>query len=123
MGAGDHLAAYAEGWTTGDADKILGCTTDDYFFDDPNSGPVPKAGFAAYLAGLKETVASIRGDSADDGTFMELSEVVTSEVDGVLTAWCWWSIPGTPIQGAGLIKVGDDGVRSERIAFYAASQG
>jgi hypothetical protein len=123
MGVADHLAAYAEGWTNGDADKILGCTTDDFVFDDPNSAPVPKAGFAAYLAGLKETVASIRDDSADDGPFMELSEVVTSEANGVLTAWCWWSIPNTPIQGAGLIKVGHNGVQSERITFYTASQG
>ena len=122
MSASDHLAAYAEGWTNGDADKILGCTTADYVFDDPNSAPVPKSGFVAYLNGLKETVSSTRGDSTGDGPFMELSEVVTSEVDGVLTAWCWWSIPNTPIQGAGLIKVGDNGVQSERIAFYAGSQ-
>jgi len=122
MSAGDHLGAYAEGWTNGDADRILGCTTDDYVFDDPNGMPVPKSGFADYLAGLKDHVASLRGGNEVDGPFMELTEIVTSEADGELTAWCWWSIPGTPIQGAGLIKAGDDGVRSERIAFYAATK-
>ena len=122
MSAGDHLGAYAEGWTNGDADRILGCTTDDYVFDDPTTGPVPKSGFADYLAGLKDHVASLRGGAAGDRPFMELTVVVTSEDDGELTAWCWWSIPGTPIQGAGLIKAGESGVRSERIAFYAPAK-
>ena len=36
----------------------------------------------------------------------------------MLTAWVWWSIPNTSIQGAGLIKVGDHGVVSERLAYY-----
>ena len=49
---------------------------------------------------------------------MELTEVTTNEDGGLLTAWCWWSIPGTALQGAGLIKVGDDGVRSEKLAYY-----
>ena len=49
---------------------------------------------------------------------MELSEVLTQEIDGVLSASCWWAFPGTDIQGSGLIKVGSDGVMSERIAYY-----
>ena len=60
---------------------------------------------------------SIRGEDYA-GPFMELIEVTTHEDSGILTAWCWWSIPGTAFQGAGLIKVGDDGVRWERLAFY-----
>jgi hypothetical protein len=118
MTAADHLGVYAEGWTNGDADKILSSVTNDYVFDDPNTGQIPKAEFAAYLAEFHKTVDSLRAGAADDGPFMELSEVVTSEADGVLTAWCWWAIPGTPIQGSGLIKVADEGVQSERITFY-----
>ncbi len=52
------------------------------------------------------------------GPLMELTEVTTGEDDGVLTAWCWWSIPGTAIQGSGLIKAGEIGVQSEKLAYY-----
>ncbi len=117
MSAADHLGAYAEGWTNGDADKIIGSVSDDYVLDDPNGGKTGKVDFANYLAGMKEAVASMRSDNYS-GPFMKLTEVTTREDGGVLTAWCWWSIPGTALQGAGLIKVGDDGVRSEKLTFY-----
>ncbi len=117
MSAADHLGAYAEGWTNGDADKIIGSVSDDFVLDDPNEGKVGKADIATHLAGLKEAVASMRGEDYS-GPFMELTEVTTGEDGGVLTAWCWWSIPGTAFQGAGLIKVGDSGVQSEKLAYY-----
>ena len=117
MSAADHLGAYAEGWTNGDADKIAGAVSDNFVFDDPNEGKISKAGIAAHVAGLKEAVASLRGE-VYLGPFMELTEVTTREDGGVLTAWCWWSVPGTALQGSGLIKVGDDGVRAEKITYY-----
>ena len=117
MSAADYLGAYADGWTNGDADKIIGSLSDWYVLDDPNEGHITKPDIADFLARMKEDVASIRGEDYA-GPFMELIEVTTREDSGILTAWCWWSIPGTAFQGAGLIKVGDDGVRSERLAFY-----
>ena len=97
---------------------ILSVASDSFYFDDPNGGKIAKAEFAAYFTGLKEAVASIRGGDYE-GNFMDLSEVVTNEDSGILTAWCWWAIPGTDIRGSGLIKVGNDGVASEIIAYYA----
>ena len=117
MGAAEHLGVYAEGWTTGQVDTILKATSENYTFNDPNSGVIPKKEFAQYLRGLKETVKSLRGGSLPK-PFMELSEVVTQEKEGVITAWCWWAIPGTDIKGSGLIKVGADGVRSEVITYH-----
>ena len=38
MSAADHLGAYAEGWIKGDAEAILKAVSDDYIFDDPNTG-------------------------------------------------------------------------------------
>jgi hypothetical protein len=49
---------------------------------------------------------------------MELSEGVSHEKEDGLTAWCWWAIPGTEMEGSRLIKVGPEGVRSERITYY-----
>ena len=117
MSAADHLGTYADGWTKGDADRILEAVSDDFAFDDPNAGKIVKSEFGEYLSGMKETVKSIRGGDLPD-PFMELSEVVTQESEGVLTAWCWWDVPGTEIKGSGLIKVGTDGVRSEVITYY-----
>ena len=117
MGATEHLGLYAEGWTNGDAETILKATAENYTFDDPKSGVIPKKELAQYLVGVKEQVKSVRGGSLPK-PFMELSEVVTQENQGVITAWCWWSIPGTEIKGSGLIKVGVDGVRSEVITYY-----
>ncbi len=117
MSAADYLGTYAEGWTNGDAETILGAASDSFVFDDPNAEKIAKADFADYFAGFKEVVASIRG-SEYEGVFMELSEVLTKDDGDELTASCWFAIPGTDIQGSGLIKVGSDGVRSERIAYY-----
>ena len=122
MSAADHLGVYAEGWTKGDAETILRATTDDFTFDDPNAGTIPKSEFAEYLSGMRETVQSLCGGSIPD-PFMELSEVVTQESEGVLTAWCWWAVPGTEIKGGGLIKVASDGVRSETITYYTKLAG
>jgi hypothetical protein len=117
MNAGDKLGRYAEGWTKGDAEMILSAASESFIFDDPNAGAIAREDFAEYLAGLREVVAAARGTGSSE-TFMEISEVVTQETDGGLTASCWWAIPGTDLQGGGLIKVGNDGVKSERIAYY-----
>ena len=117
MGAADHLGAYAEGWTTGNAEKIVSSLASNYTLDDPNSGVTSKQDFADYLARMKDMVSSLCGGSLPE-PFMELSEVVTQETDGLLTAWCCWAIPGTSLKGAGLIKVGSDGVQSEVLTYY-----
>ncbi len=122
MSKADHLAAYAEGWTTGDSDKIISTLADDYVLDDPNHGRVAKGEMAAYLDGMKATVRELRGGK-DGDQFLDLTEVLTGEEDGVLTVWCWWTAPGTDIAGGGLIKISDDGVVSERLTYYTALPG
>lgn len=117
MTAADYLGMYAEGWTKGDAGTIVQAVSDDFTFDDPNTGKITKNEFAEYLAGFKETVRSMLGGDLPE-PFLELSEVVTQENDGVITAWAWWVVPGTEIKGGGLIKVGAEGVRSEVITYY-----
>ena len=122
MSADDHLGTYAEGWTKGDATTILRAVSDHYTLDDPNAGKITKGAFGEYLSKLKQTVRSVRGGGLPE-PFMELSEVTTRDDQGILTAWCWWSVPGTGIQGSGLIKVGTEGVLSEVIAYYTKLPG
>ena len=116
MAAGDYLNQYAEGWTKGDAQIIAGSLADNYQLDDPNAGKIDKQGFAEYLAGMWQSVEGIRGKTSD--SLIELTEIVTQEEQGVLTAWAWWTVPGTPLQGSALIKVGDQGVISERLCYF-----
>lgn len=122
MSAVDHLGIYAEGWRKGDAETILRAVTDDYTFDDPNAGKISKGQLTDYLSGMKESLHSLCGGSLPE-PFMELTEVVTQEAEGVLTAWCWWAVPGTDIKGSGLIKAGAEGVRSEVITYYTKLHG
>ena len=117
MNAGDYLGRYAEGWTKGDAEMILSAASESFTFDDPNAGTIARENFTEYLAELREVVAAARGGEVGE-SFMELTEVLTQETDGVLSASCWWAIRGTDIQGGGLIKVGSGGVESERITYY-----
>lgn len=117
MSMEEHLGRYAQGWTEGDTATILAATSENYVFDDPNAGQIAREDFDRYFESLKGTVAQVRGEQPD-APFMELSEVVTRVDDQVLTAWCWWAIPGTAIQGSGLIKVDARGVVYERIAYY-----
>lgn len=117
MSAADYLGKYAEGWSSGDADVILQAVTDDYKFDDPKAGKISKQEFSDYLSNMKASVKASCGGNLP-APFMQLSEVVTSEHDGNIKAWCWWEIPGTDIKGAGLIKVEPSGVYSEVITYY-----
>ena len=117
MNANDFLGLYAEGWANGDASIILRAASDDYTFDDPNIGLITKSKFTNYFEDLKNTVKTLcNGDLPKP--FMELSEVITDAGNENLTAWCWWSIPGTEIKGSGLIKAGNTGILSEVITYY-----
>jgi hypothetical protein len=117
MSSTDHLGTYAEGWTKGDAGLILQAASDSFVFDDPNAGRINKTDFTSYFSKLKQLVDSTRGPEFN-GSFMELSEIVTNEDGDLLTAWCWWEIPGTDLQGSGLIKGDAEGILSERITYY-----
>ena len=116
MSKADNLNRYAEGWIKGDAGAILSVLADGFEFDDPNAGKISKAAFLEYHAEFKRQIEAIRGVSED--AWLDVTELVTQEEAGVLTAWVWWTVPGTPFQGAGLIKAGDSGILSERLAFY-----
>jgi hypothetical protein len=122
MNAADHLGLYWEGWSKGDLETILRAVSDDYTFDDPNAGTISKEDLSDYLSGMKETVKALRGGSLPE-PFLELSEVVTQENEGIVTAWGWWVVPGTEIKGSCLIKVDSEGVRSETLAYYTKLSG
>lgn len=119
MSIQDHIAAYAEGWTLGDSEKIMSAVSPDIVFDDPNVGKIGRDALPDYIAGLKNAVAELR-DGDDRGQLMEMSEVVIKDDEKPVSIWAWFTVPGTALAGSALIKVADDGVIEERLAYYTS---
>jgi len=117
LAAYGHLAAYSEGWINGDVDTVLPALAEDYLLDDPHFGQIPKDGMPAYFERLKAAVRELRG-GAEDSPVMRIGEVVTEDAGDLLTVWLWWAVPGTALEGAGLIKIAERGVVSERLAYF-----
>lgn len=117
LAAYGHLAAYSEGWINGDVETVLPALADDYLLDDPHFGRIAKEGMPAYFDELKAAVRDLRGGAAQ-APLMRIGEVVTREDGGLLTAWLWWAVPGTALEGAGLIKIGPGGVVSEHLTYF-----
>jgi len=71
--------------------------------------------FGAYLKELFASDEARSGATGGEG-FETITESVTQEKDGEVTAWAWWKTQTQ--EGAGLMKAGPDGVRLERLAYY-----
>ena len=111
-----YRTLYGEGWKTMNVEKMLSAVADGFVLNDPAwPEPVTKATLAAYLAGWEE-----RTKAAGATGEMEISDIVIQDEGGLRVEWNWWSFPGTDIEGAGLLKVTDEGVVSERVAYYVA---
>ena len=119
MSIQDYIASYAEGWTLGDSDKIMSAVSPTMVFDDPNVGKITRDALPDYIAGLKNAVAELRASTAHD-KLMEMSEIVIKDDETPVLIWAWFTIPGTALAGSALIKVADDGVIEERLAYYTS---
>ncbi len=119
MSVQDHIAAFAEGWTTGNLDQIMASLAPQFTLHDPNAGQIRKQDIPAYLDGFKSSVKQIRGGAAE-GPLMEMSEVVIKDTELPVSVWTWWLVPGTTLAGSALVKVGEEGILSERLTYCTA---
>lgn len=119
MSIQDTIATYAEGWTLGDSEKIMSAVSPDMVFDDPNVGKIDRDALPDYIAGLKSAVAELRAGAAHD-KLMDMSEIVIKDDETPVSIWAWFTVPGTALAGSALIKVSDEGVIEERIAYYTS---
>lgn len=113
-----HLEQYLEGWRLGDGTLGLEVLASDFFYDDPNTGRIPRGGFVRFVEDFKADAAAMNNGTIGD-PFLTYSDIVVDESATPCTAWCWWQATGTPLQGCALIKFDADGILSERIAYYS----
>ena len=109
------LEMWLTGWRKGDAEMILRSVADDFVHDDPVDGRFRKPEFADYLDDMFSSEAPFI-TAAGDTVFEEITDIVVREGIGELTAWGWWQTASA--EGAGLVRVGPNGVRSEKTAYY-----
>lgn len=99
----DFLGQYAEGWSTGDTEKITGACASGFEFHDHERGAVLRADFADYHQAFVD----------QNGSTMKLTGVISHELGDKLVACCVWEA-GT-LRGTGLITVGNEGVEREEV--------
>lgn len=115
MGKRECLRAqYIQGWNTMNAELLVSAVADDFVFDDPaEPAPVTKADLADYMPCWPRKAAAL-GAEFD----FEITDKVVRDEEGVLMEWYWWKLIGTDVEGSAVIKTTDDGVESERFAYF-----
>jgi hypothetical protein len=110
------LESYLQGWEEMNADTVISSLADDFNYIDPSMPtPITKAMMRDYMILWAERAAALGGTGE-----LTLANTVTQDQASELLSWTWWHFNGTDVQGAALIKVGDQGVLFEKIAFYKA---
>jgi len=117
MPARDHLECYLEGWRLGDGAHSWHALRPDFYYDDPNTGRITGKGFVQFVEDFKATAAALNGGVLPT-PFLTYSNIVIDEQSSPGTAWSWWQVTGTELQGAALIRFDDAGILSERIAYF-----
>jgi len=111
----EHLEVYKEGWRRGDAQMILGATTEDFVYDHPRDGRITKADLGGYLERLFAEYEPL--PDTDGGKLFEIhTEEVVLEMNGEATSWNWWATARA--EGAALKKARPDGVFLERLTYF-----
>ena len=103
--------AYFEGWGEADTGLILKACAPGYVLDDPDAGEITEDSLDEFVAQLRSTVP---GGAAPFVTNRD----ILADADWS-TVSCWWEVPGTGLCGSGLLKISDEGVLSERVAYYS----
>ena len=112
------IDTYLEGWELGDGALSLSVTADSFCYDDPNTGRIPRDEFVEFVEDFKRAAIEM-GGAANANPFLQYSDVVIKDDESPVTLWCWWQAVGTELQGCALVKVGEQGVLHEKIAYFS----
>ena len=111
------IDTYLKGWELGDGALSLSVTTDSFCYDDPNTGRIERHEFVEFVEDFKRAAIEM-GGAENAKPFLQYSDVVIKDDELPATVWCWWQAVGTELQGCALVKVGEQGVLHEKIAYF-----
>ena len=112
------IETYLKGWELADGELSLSATADSFYYDDPNSGRIPREEFVKFVNDFKLAAVEMGADE-DAHPFLHYSDIVVKDDELPATVWCWWQANGTSLQGSAVIKVSGEGVLNERIAYFS----
>ena len=118
MSVKQHISTYLKGWELGDGALSLSVTAESFCYDDPNTGRIPRTEFVQFVEDFKSAAVEM-GGAVDANPFLQYTDVVIEDNELPATVWCWWQAVGTELQGCALIKVGEQGVLHEKIAYFS----
>lgn len=111
------IETYLKGWELGDGELSLTATVQSFFYDDPDTGRIQRHEFVQFVNYFKSAALDM-GAEENASPFLIYSDVVIDYDTSPATVWCWWHAAGTSLQGSALIKVGEEGVLHEKIAYF-----
>jgi hypothetical protein len=112
------IDTYLRGWELGDGALSLSVTADSFYYDDPNTGSIARDDFVKFVEDFKRAAVSM-GGAENANPFLQYSDIVIKDDTLPVTVWCWWQAVGTDLQGCALVKVGEQGVLHEKIAYFS----
>ena len=108
------LAEYLAGVQSMDPARAMRAAAPEYkWYDGMVAEPITKGRFAEYLIGWEDRMRSIGGTGR-----YEVSDELSTNQDGYILRWAWWKFVGTDVEGSALLRVGDQGVTYEKIAYF-----
>ena len=116
------IETYLKGWELGDGALSLGATANSFCYDDPNTGRIPRDEFVAFVEDFKRAAIEM-GAAENANPFLRYSDIVIKDDELPATVWCWWQAVGTELQGSALVRVGEEGVLHEKIAYFSRLPG
>jgi hypothetical protein len=112
------IDTYLKGWELGDGALSLSVTADNFCYDDPNTGRIARSAFVDFVEAFKRDAVAM-GGAENANPFLQYSDIVVKDDVRPATVWCWWQAIGTELQGCALIKVSEEGVLHEKIAYFS----
>jgi hypothetical protein len=113
-----YIDTYLKGWELGDGALSLSVTAEDFCYDDPNTGRIPRDQFVQFVEDFKSAAIEM-GGTENASPFLQYTDVVIKDDSLPATVWCWWQAVGTELQGCALIKVSEAGILHEKIAYFS----
>jgi hypothetical protein len=112
------IETYLKGWKLADGELSLTVTADSFHYDDPNTGRIERHELIQFVNDFKSAAVEM-GAEENACPFLIYSDVVIDYNTSPVTVWCWWQANGTDLQGCALLKVSEDGVLHEKIAYFS----